>query len=83
MNSVLPENSSQHLNDRFAFESIVFVFIIITFVYCFYRRKKIYQHLKESKDYNGFPNIRLYSSLLFVFVIAITLVFNYIMKLLL
>ena len=83
MNSVLPENSSQHLNDRFAFESIVFLIIIVTFVYCFFKRKKIYLRLKESKDYNGFPNIRLYSSLLLVFIIALTLVFNYIMKLLL
>lgn len=82
MSPVLPENSSQHLNDRFAFESIVFVIIVVTFIFCFFNRKKIYLCLKESKDYNGFPNIRLYSSLLLIFIIATTLVFNYIMKLL-
>ena len=83
MSPVLPENSSQHLNDRFAFESIVFVIIIVTFVYCFFKRKKIYLRLKESKDYNGFPNIKLYLNLLFVLIIAIAIVYNYVMKLLL
>ena len=69
MNSVLPENSSQHLNDRFAFESIVFVIIIVTFVYCFFKRKKIYLRLKESKDYKGFQNFKLYLNFLFLFIV--------------